>query len=97
MECPSCNGAGKLCAHFNTGRDSSKHYFGYYKCFRCSGAGSLNDEWVSKGEAARLERRMRKLTLLEAANKLGVSPSTLSSMEAGKIEPAVSYEKDNNQ
>lgn len=90
MICPDCEGKGTVFCHVNTGLKSSGHYWGDVHCHRCKGAGSVPDEmseWISAGRAIRDSRIANGETLLKAANRLGISAATLSSIEGGKINP----------
>lgn len=93
MICPSCNGKKIIWGHCNTGPDSSKHYWGEIKCFRCKGSGQVTDEakqWIANGAAMAKSRRDNNLTLIEAAKTLGISVSELSAIENGYKPFAVS-------
>lgn len=86
MICPTCNGKGHNFGHCNTGPDSSQHYWGDLKCFRCKGSGEVPDEmkqWIADGKAMVKARRDNGLTLIEAAKTLGISSAELSAMENG--------------
>lgn len=88
--CPACNGepAKPMLAHFNTGLDSSKHYFReiVMPCRVCDGAGTVTPHVLVRyfmGRKHREERVARNEALFHAAKRLGVSSAQLSAYEHG--------------
>lgn len=84
VKCPLCNGEkGSIC-HHNTGLDSSRHYWGWADCLTCKGTGTVDIQTLSNieiGKKLRLARLYAGLSLMDAANKYGVSPATISGIE----------------
>lgn len=87
MICPSCKGKGDLLCHINTGIDSSQHRWERTKCFHCEGVGHINDDWFARGKMLKQRRLQLELSLLDASILLGLTLTSLCSMELGKSEP----------
>jgi hypothetical protein len=61
------------------------------ECFTCGGSGDVPEEfiyWRATGALIGKQRRMRGETMMDAAERLGISTSELSSMERGRKCPA---------
>ena len=90
--CPNCTD-GKVTAFVNRGPDIDTHSIETFPCATCGGTAKIDDElagWIIKGKAARDARVVRRESLLEAANRMGITPGELSQIERGH-GPAVCY------
>lgn len=96
--CPECDGRGTFAA-FVDGHRPDGTAWGEFRpavqCFLCGGAGKIPEEhlkWRAIGEAHRKARVKRMESIREAAERLGVSPSQLSAMEYGRLDPALLHQ-----
>lgn len=88
LVCPGCGGEKTALAHFNTGADSSQHYWAKAPCPTCQGEGVVTQQhWdaIQHGKQLRAERRARQETLFDAARRMGISTPELSRLESGRI------------
>lgn len=79
--CPQCHGFGVLLTF---------HGLSLGECEMCDGVGEIPpcvEKWHAYGSRLKSERIYRRLTLRDAAKKLGMDPSNLSKMERGIIPP----------
>lgn len=88
--CPACEGVppSPVLAFINTGEDASKHRQELLtvQCNVCNGAGRVSDDILrrfNRGRDLRTARVAAGISLKEAADALGVSPSELSAYEHG--------------
>lgn len=82
--CPNCKGR-KTCQSFVTVK--GKCSFQEIDCFTCKGAGFITGthyDRIIKGEAMRLDRINRNLSLRQEAHRLGMKPIELARLERGE-------------
>lgn len=87
MQCPDCKGKKLIGGFVNAGYG---HYYGKTPCLRCQGKGDVPDEmadWAEKGAKLRQLRIKRKLSIFDAAKRLGVRSSDISRAERGMVDP----------
>lgn len=85
LQCPKCDGSGRLFVHLNT-IDPRHHGFQWIDCDLCAGAGEIGKDVFDRFEAGlalREERRKRGLTLRQEAGRLGITAMELSRRERG--------------
>lgn len=86
-QCPFCRGEKGSNCHVNTGLDSSKHYWQWFDCKQCKGTGQVTDKhydhWINS-KTIRAERIASGETMIQRAERLGVSVAQVSSMETGR-------------
>jgi RecJ-like exonuclease len=90
ITCPHCRGRGSFDA-FVEREDGSGGYEEGIQCRTCRGAGVVSDTqklWIDRGALCRLDRVKRGESLMQAADRLGLSPAIVSGMEQGKSDPA---------
>ncbi len=90
MECPDCDGGGKIIGLFVIRTGGGGGPCREFQCFRCGGSGAVPDEvaaWMVAGRKMRGDRRLRCNTLRKEADERGMKPSELSAMERGVVEP----------
>lgn len=90
MECPDCNGDGKVVGLFAIRADGGCDPCREFQCFRCDGSGVVPDEmaaWMAAGKMMCDDRRSRGNSLRKEAGEREMKPSELSAMEQGKVEP----------
>jgi DnaJ-class molecular chaperone len=92
MKCPDCDGTGWTIASFvrRMSGQCSQNVRG--KCSGCDGSGeidALRQEWRTIGKQMHCKRIAAGRTLRDEAKRHGISPTELSGMEQGRIEPIV--------
>lgn len=90
ITCPHCQGRGTFAAFVSRG-DGSGGYEEGIPCRTCRGVGTVSNTqklWIDRGALCRFERQKRGESLMQAAQRLGLSPATVSGMEQGKHDPA---------
>lgn len=92
--CPSCGGR-KYSSGFVDGSAPNGREFGYYTdrlpCSTCDGAGIVTAqmlEWLRIGTRHRKARVDRQESIRQCADRLGISPADISSMEHGRLDPS---------
>jgi len=88
--CPSCAGVGTFAA-FVDRDDGTGCYDPAVPCPRCKTSGRVPIEqlrWAEAGAVYRKARVARGESLMEAAQRLGLSPAAVSAMEQGRSDPA---------
>ncbi|MDH3360097.1 MAG: helix-turn-helix domain-containing protein [Desulfobulbaceae bacterium] len=86
--CPICEGKKKGLAFLNRGEDYRTHTQQEIVCLTCNGQGTITTEMmnrINKGKELRKRRIAKRLTLRQAASKLGILPSQLSAIEHGRV------------
>lgn len=89
--CPDCNGTGKSGLAIVCFSDRHRSQITNARCPSCNGSGQVSDEqqqWAMIGEAHRKARIERLESLRECARRLRISPTALSKMERGIIDPS---------
>ncbi len=84
--CPDCNGKGTKTVYACPGFRRME-----IKCDRCRGTGKINDEqlaWIEAGQRCKARRKAAKLVLGQVAQRFGMSPAMVSSIERGICDPA---------
>ena len=82
--CPDCKGT-KIMSGIGCGPDGCKPIT--LPCFTCDGIGSISEDQAERmrtGEAMRLDRLVRDMSLREEAQRLGIKARELSDLEHGK-------------
>lgn len=85
VKCPDCNGEGVSRGFGCPGFRPIE-----IPCLMCKGKKEITEEqlqWIKDGEAMRLDRRARDMSVREEAKRLGIKASDLSLMEMGMIKP----------
>lgn len=88
--CPSCQGRAYSKA-FILSSDGRSIMDPAHPCPVCTGLGRIDHQtaaWRERGQAHARARRSRMESLLECAQRLGLSPAELSAMEQGRADPA---------
>lgn len=93
LSCVSCDGKGVqigMFPRYAPGYEGPRKPYIELKCSRCDGTGqmpAIHVEWMKTGEEMKRERLSRNMTLRAEAVRRGMSPSELSKMEQGIVEP----------
>jgi len=86
--CPMCGGSGNTGpVHVNRGPDQPGYWLENDDCRVCGGAGAVSDAFLRRyhaGLAAKERRILRRESVGEAADRLGISPADLSGIEHGR-------------
>lgn len=86
-----CHGRANVPA-FSLRSDGGSSYDPLHPCSTCTGLGKLTPErmaWWKRGNAHRLGRLERMESLAECARRLGITPSELSQIERGAMDPRI--------
>ena len=90
--CPDCNGTGNRGLAVVCFADRPRSQITNARCPSCGGSGQVSDlrqQWAMIGEAHRKARIERLESLRECARRLRISPTALSKMERGIIDPSM--------
>lgn len=82
--CPHCHGKKEVFAFLNTGVDWRNHRQEMIPCILCGGFGEITEEHANRidvGRKKRSERVASGESLMDAANRLGITASQLSAIE----------------
>jgi len=85
--CPSCDGNQTTLVHVNT-KDPTTHGLRWMACSTCGGVGKVSEDHLRRmgiGRKLREDRRARGLSLMQEAERLGISVVELSNMERGRV------------
>ncbi len=93
LTCVECGGKGVLIGMFPRyapGYQGPRKPYVELTCNRCNGSGqmpAIHVEWMKTGDEMKRERLSRHMGLRAEAERRGISPSVLSKMENGILEP----------
>lgn len=93
--CTQCGGSGKVLAFINRGADISRHSLESIACRLCGGTGKVSAEKLQMKEAGELwyqKEAGKDGTILDVANRLGLSMSEVSAIRHGRKPPPNSPE-----
>ena len=93
--CTRCGGSGRVRAFINRGADISRHSLVDIDCLLCGGTGKVSAEKLKMEEAGRLwyqKQAGKDGTILDVANRLGLSMSEVSAIRHGRKPPPNSPE-----
>lgn len=88
LTCPHCEGQKGAHCFINRGPDIRKHSVEWRDCLTCGGTGVIDRQraaLIEQGREMREARVARRESLLEASQRLGLSPAELSAIEHGRV------------
>ena len=88
--CPECKGRKGGEAFINRGSDISMHSCEWVMCSLCKGSGDVSEELMRRraaGQEWESERRKGGESVIETAERLGVSPSAITAVKRGRADP----------